>query len=130
MSANDHLAKDQFFHGTISPLQPDDVIEPVAKSTWRKVRFPHDTDPEYAYATSDVDTAWHYAEKVWGSTDSPTHPKVFEVEPVGEHEEDPTRDAHGQLRGNFSTDRRSKHGWRVLREVPMPEHMGTPEEWR
>ena len=122
------LHPEQFFHGTVSPLKEGDVIEPVSKSSWRKPRFPSDTDPEFAYATGH-DEAWDYAEKAWHSTSGASHPKVFQVEPLGEHEPDPTRDAQGNLRNNWAADRRSKAGWRVLNEVQMPEHLGTPEEW-
>jgi hypothetical protein len=128
--------EEQFFHGTISPLKPGTVIEPTGKSSWRKPRFPHDTDPAYAYATGH-DEAWDYAEKAWnmasGNLTTPTtpgHPRVFQVEPLGEHEQDPSRTAQGDLRNTFEADRRSKAGWKVISEVQMPEHMGTPEDWR
>jgi hypothetical protein len=130
MPADEHISNEQFFHGTISPLKVGDTVEPANKTSWRKPRFPNETHPDYAYAT-DESTAWHYAELGWhNASGSPSHPKVFQVEPLGEHEPDPHYDEGGRLRDNFSADRRSKAGWRVTGEVPMPEHMGKPEEWR
>ena len=122
------LHPEQFFHGTISPLKPGSVVEPVSASSWRKPRFPNETHPDYAYATSQ-DKAWDYAEKAWHSSGTGT-PRVFQVEPLGEHEPDPRYNERGELRDNWDDDRRSKAGWRVLNEVQMPEHMGTPEDWR
>lgn len=109
--------------------RPNPVIEPAARRPWAKPTFPSDTDPSFAYATPHEDDAWNYAEKAWHST-SHGRPRVFQVESLGDHEEDPAFDQHGRSRSNFTDDRRSQQGWRVLREMPMPEHMGTPEDWR
>lgn len=134
MSARDHTNGDQFFHGTagdptIGGLAKDPVISPANQRSWGTVTFPSDTDPDYAYATTDESSAWAYAEKAWG-TRAAGIPRVFQVDPLGEHEEDPAYDQRGASRSNYQGDRRSKAGWRVVREIPMPEHMGKPEDWR
>ena len=126
MSAGDHLNPQQFFHGTIR----EGLSEIVPASTHGKgAVFPSVTSTAHAYATPDVSNAWHYAEMAWNAAGSGI-PRVYQVEPLGEHEEDPAVDGKGNPRGNFSGDRRSTKGWRVTREVPMPENMGTPEDWR
>lgn len=131
-----HAAADtgEYFHGTITSFEPGDRITPAEQHSQR-VNFPNVTDRGHAYATSDEDNAWHYAEKVWDA--APTHhphfgnpPKVYRVRPLGPVEADPSHDEHGQSRDNFAGDVRSKHGFEVLHEVPMPEHMGEPEDWR
>jgi Rifampin ADP-ribosyl transferase len=126
MAAHHNLGP-QFFHGTVS--NPSGEITPVASSSWRKPMFPSDTDVNFAYATTDESNAWNYAERAWHSRGQGV-PKVFKVEPMGEHEEDPTHTPEGVSRGNFSGDRRSRQGWRIIGERPMPEHMGDPEDWR
>lgn len=93
--------------------------------------FPSDTDKNYAYATTNPDDAWDYADKAWNSTDS-GRPRVYEVKPIGgmRHvEEDPRARSDGSPRFNNANDYRSRKGWQVVRELPMPEHRGDPEEW-
>lgn len=99
------------------------------------VVWPHDTDSSYAYASESLDHAWGYAEKAFDNASRPGgHPRVYQVRPIGGHqhvEEDPTWDhARGKSRNNNSTDRRSKRGWEVVREMKMPGHMGKPEDWQ
>lgn len=118
----------QFFHGTTEELKEGDTVLPAAKSG-RKVVHMSMTDPEYAYATDKPETAWHYAELAWNHSDT-GHPRVYAVSPLGEHEEDPQVDERGNWRSNFEGDRRSRHGWKIEGELPMPEHMGKPEDWR
>jgi GNAT superfamily N-acetyltransferase/predicted SprT family Zn-dependent metalloprotease len=128
----DPTARATFYHGTVHPFRPGSVVRPAAEHG-RGVTFASDTDPGHAYATADRDDAWTYAEKAhgWYNTrrrpGQPTRiPRVYEVEPV-------RRDSVGldpQGRGNNPGDVRSPHGFRVLREVPMPEHMGKPADWR
>lgn len=73
----------------------------------------------YAYATG-LNSAWHYATKAadhYGGT-----PHVYEVSPRGPVEEDP-RYENGHSRGNYADDKRSKHGFDVVGEEEMPEHL-------
>lgn len=118
----------EFFHGTTAHLKPGDVVAPGKRPV-----FPNETDTRYSYATSDQDTAWHYAEIAWNARDTGV-PRVYQVEPLGRHSKDPQvgvmPGGTTYSRDNFSTDRRSKHGWRVLSEVQMPSHMGDPEDWK
>jgi hypothetical protein len=134
MSATEHLRPEQFFHGTTRPNLTE--ITPADRHpTWMKPVFENETDRGHAYATTDESNAWHYAQlahntAVHRSRGGPFPvPRVYQVEPMGEHETDPEYDGD-RHRGNFSTDRRSRHGWRVVREMPMPEHMGEPDDWR
>ena len=135
MSAADNLHPQQFFHGTVRPNLTE--ITPADKHpSWMTPTFTSDTDRGHAYATTSQEHAWDYASKAhdWALSRSHTGragiPRVYQVEPLGEHEPDPQHDEHGRSRGNNSTDRRSRAGWRVVRELPMPEHIGTPEDWR
>lgn len=73
-------------------------------------------EPGYAYATSR-NTAEHYA-----NTASMTHggrAHVYEVSPKGPVERDPDRDVHGNSRGNYADDVRSKHGFSVVGEEDL-----------
>lgn len=125
----------EFFHGTVRPLKVGDVISPASsRPDWHQVSFPSETNRDYAYATAKEDDAWHYAEMAHNSQFRPgmkIHPRVYRVRPLGPHEKDPTYDhERGYSRGNFEGDVRSKHGFEVVGEQPMPEHMGEPEDWR
>ena len=123
----------QFFHGTTAELSEGDRIEP-SSVTGASPTFARESDSGYAYASESEIAAWDYAEKSF-ATKFDGIPRVYQVTPAGEHEEDPLRDAGGYRRGNYIGDRRSRVGWDVVRELPMPEHVGTPEdfdpeEWR
>ena len=124
MASDDSLHPTQFFfHGTSAKLARGAVIRPSSQSNFGAGV----SDQNYAYATPDQSNAWHYAETAWNNTGG--RPRVYRVEPIGEHEADPELDEHGSRRGNFDGDRRSQQGWRVLNERSMPGHMGPPEDW-
>lgn len=116
-----------YYHGTTVP----DVTHILpADQHGGHVTFPHDTSPSHAYATTNEDDAWDYAEKAFHAADR-GHPRVYRVEPMGHVEKDPEEDEHGNWRNGVNRgDVRSPHGFKVLHEVPMPEHLGTPEDWR
>jgi hypothetical protein len=117
MTASDHLNPQQFFHGTVA----EDLDEVTPRGEGRYFRSDH--EGTHAFATTDVDDAWHYAEKAWHHASSGV-PRVYQVEPLGDVEKDP----HEQ---NYSGKwHRSKTGFGVVGEVPMPEHMGPQEDWR
>jgi hypothetical protein len=91
-------------------------------------RFHRIGSDEHAHATTDEGAAWSYAELAHDWT---VHrmakgpfpvPKVYVVEPLGEVEADPTPTAN-------SSDVRSRHGFRIVGQRPLPEHMGEPEDW-
>lgn len=120
----------QFFHGTVENLNPGDVVTP-AGTRGGHTNYAGQSDPQYAYATEDPEAAWDYAEKAWHAASGDSgHPRVYVVSPMGRHDKDPEYDKSGRHRGNWSFDRRSKHGWKVEDELPMPESMGKPEDWR
>lgn len=132
MSA-EHVLNPRLFHGTVRPGLTE--IHP-AEQHGKGVTFASDTDHRHAYATTTEDNAWSYAERShdWAMNRARPGqhfvPRVYEVEPMGEHESDPSHDQHGNSRNTFEGDRRSRHGFRVVRELPLPEHLGTPEDWR
>lgn len=116
----------KFFHGTTqSGLKK---IAP-ANEHRRPVVFASDTDKRFAYATGDESNAWVYAEKAWHAGNTGV-PRVYEVAPLGDVEKDPPIDEHGRSRSVYDTDVRSHKGFRVLREVKMPEDMGVPDDWK
>lgn len=120
-----------YYHGTTA----SDVTHILpASHHGQGVIFPHVTDRDYAYASEDPKDAWNYAEKAYdvaGGGDR--HPRVYQVRPIGGHqhvEKDPEWDhVRNVSRGNNESDRRSKKGWEVVREMKMPKHMGKPEDW-
>lgn len=119
-----------YYHGTTVPGVTH--ILP-ASAHGGHVTFPHDTDRGHAYATTDKDDAWDYATRAWHAAGGEEgHPRVYQVRPIGGHknvEKDPEVNAVGKRRMNFENDHRSKHGFEVVREMKMPEHMGRPEDW-
>lgn len=114
-----------WYHGTVTPKLRH--ILPADKHG-RPVTFASDTDRGHAYATSNVDDAWEYAHKAWSAHPS-GRPRVYAVQPAGHYEKDPETDAQGRMRGNNSSDYRSRDGWKVTRELRMPSHMGRPSDW-
>ena len=122
-------ARIKYYHATVQPrlkkvLPADTHLGPVT--------FQSDTDRSYAYVTTSLKDAWNYAEKAWsaGSGWGSGPPRVYQVEATGPVEVDPQYDAQGRHRGNFEHDARSKHPFKVLRELKMPRSMGKPEDWR
>jgi hypothetical protein len=116
---------DHFYHGTVEHLSPGDTVLPSSKA--RKPLNHGIGDPDMAYATKSEDSAWNYASLAhdWHVNRVERgpfpHPRVYEVAPAGAHEEDPNTPG--------GSDHRSPHGWKVLSERQMPEHMGEPEDW-
>jgi hypothetical protein len=117
-----------YYHGTTAARVR--TILPAARHQ-RFVSFPHVTDPHHAYATTNLDSAWDYAEKAWHNGGQ-GRPRVYRVEPLGEVEADPEIDEKGVRRGNKVDDVRSKHGFRVVDRMPPPPHIAetTGEDWR
>ena len=113
------------YHGTVR--EDLDEVTPATEHR-RGVTF-FETDADYAYATPNLGDAWHYAWKAWHTWGTGI-PRVYRVEPVGDVEVDPQKDARGNLRGNLADDVRSRDGFTVVEEMPFPEEHGDPEEWR
>lgn len=131
-SAPEKVKRRTYYHGTTVP----DVTHILpANHHGQGVVFQHVTDKDYAYASEDPKDAWTYAEKAYDTVGNgpkgDRHPRVYQVRPIGGHqhvEEDPAYNEHGSRNVNLS-DRRSKKGWEVVREMKMPKHMGKPEDW-
>lgn len=117
-----------YYHGTTNPRLRN--VFP-ANRLHRSHQY-METDRNYAYATKDPEAAWHYAEKAWNwNTDKPWRPRVYEVAPHNPYdvEVDPPFDEHGNNRSTFAGDRRSRSGFRVIRQLPFPDTWGDPEDW-
>lgn len=116
MAAADNINEHQFFHGTAHPFEPGDIIKPN-----RALHGP--STGGHVYLTSR-DMAGEYAQMAveqlsdMGEFDPKVHkPRVFQVEPLGAVEEDPSgikllRDDDSE----YTDDRRTSHA-RVIREV-------------
>lgn len=115
-----------YYHGTVD--EDLDDIQPANQHGGR-VTFRSDTDPDYAYVTTNPRDAWNYAEKAWHSTGYGV-PRVYRVRATGPVEVDPSHDEHGHSRSNYENDWRSRHPFEVQEELPMPEEMGEQEDWR
>jgi len=118
-----------YYHGTIET--------PETEGEWTHVNPGHganfsESEPGYAYATTDRKNAEWYAEQVHERANVPwSKPVVYAVEPTGPHEEDP-RYRGEYSRGNFAGDRRSKFPWEIVdrHELPGDWHCqvcGSPE---
>jgi hypothetical protein len=112
----------RFFHGTTSGFNPnDEILPPSMRSSDIKPLY-DETEPDAAYASRSPEQAWFWAESAWHKAqhDNP-RPRVYGVEPLGKVLDD--------LHSLSDEDVRTREGWRVLGEVPMPKDLGTPEEW-
>ncbi len=115
-----------FYHGTVE--EELDEILPCDVTGFRAIHSIL-SDTAYAYATTSVSSAWRYAELSWnhvasrtpGRADDSQFPHVYIVEPLGEVESDPNRDA-------MSGDYRCAEGWAVVGELPTPDHWIVVEE--
>lgn len=117
------MTQPRYFHGTVARNLVGKTITP-ARNRGGQVLYQGETDPDYAYATTSEAHGWDWAEKAYFCADKGI-PRVYEVEPVdmGSVEKDPEFYANGSSRGNFEDDVRSTRGFRVIREVPMPENL-------
>lgn len=107
-----HLgAQQSYYHGTtVSDLNR---VLP-SNDHGKDILYPHMADPGYAYATTDPREAWNYAKTRYHNSTTGV-PRVYEVRPRGEVESDP------HFPGDLS--HRSRAGWDVAGELPMPDHM-------
>jgi hypothetical protein len=126
MSAEENLSPQQFFHGTTQAGLKH--VKPAVKHGGAVVH--PETDKSFAYATNDEATAWAYADDAYHRADGNSGPpRVYSVVPQGAHEKDPSHDDAGRSRGNFEGDIRSQKGFRVLKELEMPDDMGMRKDW-
>lgn len=108
-----------FYHGTTAEGDLDQILP--ASQSGAGVIYQHQTDPDYAYATTNKNDAWHWAEMAHHNTGG--HPRVFKVRRRGPVEPDVPYDRSGNSRSISDTDVRSRHGFDVIGEEPMPRHM-------
>lgn len=119
MSASDHL-NEVLFHGTGYKFKKGDVILPASQiDVERNWGAKSKNDPNYAYATNDMDQAKYFAHiaSLFGGG---RHPRVYQVEPVNP-------DTAGWRVKNFPGGRgggsrsfrehASSEGYRVLKQV-------------
>lgn len=115
---------EEFFHGTVHHLNVGDSVLPAAAGGAPTIHG--ESDPRFSYATTQQGDAWEYAAMAHEQTEGEEGPpRVYRVSPLGRHSKDPeyTVEARPEHRGNFGNDRRSKAGWRVESEQPLPPHM-------
>lgn len=106
-----------YYHGTtvkgVTHILP-------AKHIGREGLYP-ETDPNYAYATTNLEDAWFHA---GNAASEGQRPRVYQVRPIGGHknvERDPDYHDDGSYRaGVMSGDHRSPHGFEVVREMKAP----------
>lgn len=112
----------KYFHGTTYGFKEGDEILPPSLRDPNIKPLYEETDKDAAYASVDPERAWFWAESAWHKAqhDNP-RPRVFGVEPLGKVLDD--------LHSQSDDDVRTREGWRVRGEVPMPTEVGTPEEW-
>jgi hypothetical protein len=113
MAATDHLSPEQFFHGTVAELRPGSYIRPAAEIGGR-TNFPGYDSAGHAYATPSLHKAGEYAQLAqdWAyNGNRRASRRVYEVEPTGHYEQDPTEPLGYQ----------SRSPWRVKRRVPASE---------
>ncbi|MFI0967072.1 NAD(+)--rifampin ADP-ribosyltransferase [Streptomyces sp. NPDC021080] len=102
----------RYYHGTTE----SDLEHVRPNHSTRGTFGPATHAPGYAYATG-LESAKDYAERA--ADQHGGRPRVFEVHPRGPVEDDPKFDAAGNNRGNNLDDKRSRHGFSVVGEVPL-----------
>lgn len=115
--SHEALNEEQFspyFHGTGARLSPGDFIEPNREPT-------HVLRHEHVYATTRPGWARVYAQYAGGgSRKYGGDPHIYEVEPTGPMEKDPTMGGAGS--------HRSLHPMRVVREHDVEGFPERPED--
>jgi hypothetical protein len=128
-SSNESGTAPTYYHGTT-----EEDLEQVHPNHGSRGTFGNNGgihEPGYAYATSRS-SAEHYADRAAEMRDG-ARPHVYQVEPKGPVEKDPTYDVHGNHRGNFTDDVRSKHGFTVMGEEDLghddPDEYEDEDDW-
>ena len=106
-----------FFHGTKAVLQPGDELVPGFGSN-----FQQDRVMNHIYFAARLETAVWGAELATALAGLAARGHVYVVEPVGPFEDDPNV-TNKRFPGNPTESYRSRHGLRVVAEVPdWPGH--------
>lgn len=122
MAAEDNLNPQQFYHGTRAALSEGDLIEPGHRVTNERAsdrklsNVGEGRRSTYTHATTSLDVAGAYAQRAAlprvGRNWMPQgEAHVYEVAPLGEHEQDPD--------GRPGVDIRSKHPMRVTKRLSL-----------
>jgi len=116
-------ARGPYYHGTT-----EEGLQEVTPGRGRA--FGMDHEGTHGYATAGLAHAWGYAEKASLTLGRP--PRVYQVTPKADDlEKDPFYLKDGWPRGNNDDDVRSRAGFDVKREMPVPEeyrHLHEPDE--
>jgi hypothetical protein len=118
-----------YYHGTVMTDWDFDQFENqdagalvLPARVHGSVIFTSDTDPDYAYVTPELSTAWYYAELA-ATHRSTGRPRVFQVRATGPVEPDVEFDRYGNRRGIMSQDLRSRYPFEFVGEMEPPEHL-------
>lgn len=123
---NGELDPGPFFHGTNVHLQVGDLLKPGFNSNYRA-----DVVMNHIYFTALLDGAGLAAEIVANLAGGKSVPRVYEVEPTGDYENDPNV-TDKKFPGNPTRSYRSSEPLKIVREV-MDWTRLTPEAlqaWR
>ena len=115
-----------FFHGTIADLRVGDLLIAGRRSNYRP-----EIVMNHIYFTARVDGAGLAAEIAAELADGAPRPRVYEVEPTGEFENDPNV-TDKKFPGNPTRSFRSTAPLRIVREITEWTRL-TPEQlqtWR
>jgi hypothetical protein len=115
----DHSHED-FYHGTsLGFPDAEDPPERIVPQGHRHF-YPGVHSGEHAFATTDKNTAWAYAERAqhWRASDQP---RVLRVRPTGPFEDDPGALMRGGGRAHEEGAVQSRHPWAVIGEEDIPE---------
>lgn len=118
MAASDHL-NEILFHGTGYKFKKGDVILPASQAkvstNWGAKSK---NDPNYAYATDDIEQAKYFAATA-SLFDKSRHPRVYQVEPVNPDTAGWREKKFAGGRGGSQSFREhaSSEGYRVVKHV-------------
>ena len=118
MSASDHL-NETLFHGTAYKFKKGEVILPAAQvEVERNWGAKSKNDPNYAYATDDLEQAKYFA-SVASLFGEGRQPRVYQVEPVNPDSAGWREKKFAGGKGGSSTFREhaSSEGYRVVKHV-------------
>jgi rifampin ADP-ribosylating transferase len=123
---SDALDEGPFFHGTIAQLRVGDFLTAGHRSNYRP-----EIIMNHVYFTALVDGAGLAAEIAAELAEGVAHPRVYEVAPTGEFENDPNV-TDKKFPGNPTRSYRTTAPLRIVREITEWKRL-TPEQlqaWR